>query len=549
MSIRRHLALLLVTVVIAIFSLGFVGLHQLQRNENHVRQLTENAMPGFLKASELASSLKTVQITVMSLIYAPDDVIAGQVRTKLDAARHSLQDEMAIQARLAASETEQGLVKQAQESVKNYFAAIDEVAEFRRQGNRVLAEASLEGSAAPYLSELEQILNTLRVEKERAKQQSTENLNEALENAIFILAITGGVTLVILSLLGIRLYRQIAKPLGDMGKTMAEIAATLDFTRRVPVQRKDEIGQSITAFNSLLETLQNSLVEMVQIIRNNEIATIEMHQAAISLSKIAETGNLSSKDIQSAVKEIQSQIEQINFNTTEAGTLTQDSGQKALQNSQVIHQAIDRTHSLSESVEVAAQKIFSLAGTGQLIAGQIREIRDIADQTNLLALNAAIEAARAGETGRGFAVVADEVRKLAERVTSTTQSITEHVGRIEKESAESSALIRTVVADMKQSIDLAHSAGSAMIEIESSTRQVVTVVEAIGEQVNTGHACSLEIVSQVETIDSIITEANIAASHTSNFADRIRDLSGSMVTIINRFRIAEVALGSSTGQS
>ena len=36
---------------------------------------------------------------------------------------------------------------------------------------------------------------------------------------------------------------------------MTEIAGSLDLTRRVPVTRKDEIGQAIKAFNSLLDTL------------------------------------------------------------------------------------------------------------------------------------------------------------------------------------------------------------------------------------------------------------------------------------------------------
>ena len=53
-----------------------------------------------------------------------------------------------------------------------------------------------------------------------------------------------------------RLHRNIVRPLRAMEGTMADIAASLDFTQRVTVTRNDEIGQSVRAFNSLLDTLQ-----------------------------------------------------------------------------------------------------------------------------------------------------------------------------------------------------------------------------------------------------------------------------------------------------
>ena len=40
--------------------------------------------------------------------------------------------------------------------------------------------------------------------------------------------------------------------------------------------RNDEIGQSVRAFNSLLDTLQHSLGAIVGIIRSNENAKAEM---------------------------------------------------------------------------------------------------------------------------------------------------------------------------------------------------------------------------------------------------------------------------------
>nr|WP_275983110.1 methyl-accepting chemotaxis protein [Propionivibrio soli] len=264
-----------------------------------------------------------------------------------------------------------------------------------------------------------------------------------------------------------------------------------------------------------------------------------MHQSAVTLADIASSGSVSSKEIQTAVQQVQAQISQICLNTRQAGDLTEASGQQAVMNSQIIRDAVDRIHALAQGIESAADKVFALAAAGQNIGGQIKEIREIADQTNLLALNAAIEAARAGETGRGFAVVADEVRKLAERVTAATLSITKQVAEIDATSALSTDLMQRVIAEMQHNLELTRSAGSAMAEIESSTREVVSVVDEIGEQVSVGQASSEAIVLQVNCIDSVISEANVAAENTKDFADQIRALSNQMTGIINRFRIGE----------
>ncbi len=202
-------------------------------------------------------------------------------------------------------------------------------------------------------------------------------------------------------------------------------------------------------------------------------------------------------------------------------------------------QTVDRIHALSRSIESAAERVYAMAQTGSNISSLVREIKEIADQTNLLALNAAIEAARAGESGRGFAVVADEVRKLAERVSAATQSIADQVDEISATSSASTELMRQVVADMSVNIDLASSAGHAMTDIESSAREVLSMVGQIGEQVSVGHASSKQIVAQVDTIEQLMSNANTAADHTRDFADTIRDFSGRMARIVSRFRINE----------
>ena len=539
MSIRRHLALLLVVASAALILLGGTAVYQFNRNDRVMRGLTESAMPGFLGSATLASNLRALQLSIAGLVDAPDNTVAAQFRDKVNTDKAQLAAELEAQLKFADGTVQRGLIEQSRESLKNYYEALDQTVGTRLTGQKAMAEALLAGSAGPYLQELEQILATLAVEKRRTQDEAVAAMAASLQNSLSILAAGTACGVVALVLLGLRLYRRITGPLLAMEGTMAEIADSLDFTRRVPVVRDDEIGQSIRAFNSLIETVQKSLSEMARVICSNERTAREMHQSAVTLARIASHSNTSSREIQTAVKEIQSQIDRIHDDTRQAGSLTELSGRQATENGEIIREAAERIHSLSTRIESAAERVSALAAAGNNIARQVKEIREIAEQTNLLALNAAIEAARAGESGRGFAVVADEVRKLAERVAIATQTISEQVLDIESTSSHSNDLMRHVVADMKRNIELTSVAGTAMADIESSARQVISVVDKIGRQVTVGHASSREIVDQMDTIEELMGRANAAASHTRDFADAIRAMSGSMAAIVNRFQIGE----------
>ncbi len=144
---------------------------------------------------------------------------------------------------------------------------------------------------------------------------------------------------------------------------------------------------------------------------------------------------------------------------------------------QIILQATDKMHSLSEQVQASSNQVQNLGEQTRQISSIVKTIKEIADQTNLLALNAAIEAARAGESGRGFAVVADEVRKLAERTSGSTTEISRMIESIQ---AESQAVIESMArsqAGAEDGVHLANGAGAAIQQIRAGARKVVDAVQ------------------------------------------------------------------------
>lgn len=538
MSIRRHLLLLLTVAAVALLGVGGAALQQFQRGANMTRVLTEQTVPAFLAAAEISSDLKSLHVVVSTSADETGSGTVEQLAERVAESQRTLRQQLEAQFATAIGDTQEGLIRQAMTSLDGYFEVVDQVIDLRKQGQPLIAGAVLAGNAAPQLQELEQVLSTLLVEKRRAKEDSLRAIDAAGQQAMLVISLVLLAALIVLVSLGHRLSRRITLPLREMEQAMVQISCDLDFTRRVPVSRDDEVGQSVRAFNALIDVVRRSLADMADVIRSNEIIAARMQRSALELVEIASGGSASSRDIQTAVKEVQAQMLRIDADTRQAGRATEISGRQATDNGRVIREAAERINALAGGVEAAAQRVYALAAASGKISSQLKEIHEIADQTNLLALNAAIEAARAGESGRGFAVVADEVRKLAERVTAATLSISEQVQGIDATAGDSTRQMQRVVEEISHNIALTSAAGDAMADIETAARQVVATVDQIGRQVAVGHASSAQIVAQVDTIEGLMRQAQNAADRTRECADSTRETSGRMSDIVGRFRIA-----------
>jgi len=329
MSIRHSLVSLIVITTTLLISIGMIGGDHFRRNTELIHSLTNDAIPGALIAADLSADLKQAELELIKLVIAPTPDIIERTEVSLRAQHASLSDSLQSLRQLPSSPTELGLIEHASQRLADYRASTEEVVGLARSGQRLLAEASLYANAAEYERELQQVLNTLRIEKRRGKDLAVDTLQAGLERTILVLGSAGGLTILVLIALVIRLHQSIVRPLRAMEGTMASIADSLDFTQRVPVTRNDEIGQSVQAFNALLDTLQRSLGAMIAIIRSNESATAEMHQSAQVVAHIASEGSDSSRRIHHAVHSIQQHILEIDRESRQAGRITEESSQAA----------------------------------------------------------------------------------------------------------------------------------------------------------------------------------------------------------------------------
>jgi len=258
MTIRQRITFLIVLTFLALGFIGIFAVMQSRGSASEVRTVTEGVVPSAMASMELMTQLKDVQIAAMSMVAAPDPATVETTRAELAARKATLQKALQSQMEQADSPAQRGLVKEAEESLSNYFASIDDTANFKLAGQTAMAEANLAATVEQYLREQGSIIETLQIEKRRSKDAAIAHMNASLGNTAQTLALVTGLAVVALTAIGIFLYRQITRPISDMEAKMTEIATSQDFTHRVPVQRMDEIGRSLVAFNTMIEKIQES---------------------------------------------------------------------------------------------------------------------------------------------------------------------------------------------------------------------------------------------------------------------------------------------------
>lgn len=285
MKIRHRITLLVVLAFVAIVLIGGYAVFQSRDNAGQVKSVTEGVVPSALATADLVSQLKDVRLGVMTVVTAPDASLATQSKEALEAQKTRLRETLAKQLQQADDERQRGLVQQAQESLNNYFTSIDEATQFKLSGQKEMAEAVFFAEVSMYQKEMEVIVETLRIEKNRVKDGAISTLNQSLSGTVTAIAIVTVLMMALLGGLGALLYRQITGPISRMQEMMSDIATHQDFTRRVPVDREDEIGRSIVAFNSMIARIEENSALLKQKTTDMQAMLQNMPQGILTLTE------------------------------------------------------------------------------------------------------------------------------------------------------------------------------------------------------------------------------------------------------------------------
>ena len=373
-------------------------------------------------------------------------------------------------------------------------------------------------------------------EKKQAKASSTAAKATSqtatwAQQAIFVAG------LVVLLLIGLSTYRAIMAPLELTRQTMDDIARERDFTRRVPIDSKDEIGSMVKGFNALIDRLQEAMRDIQARMTTVRGAVESLATAAQQVATSSANQSSSTSAMAASVEEMTVSISTVSASAAEAQKMAHQAGESSEQGGQIIERTAAEMGSIAASVSQASTVIQALGNESQQISTIVQVIKEVADQTNLLALNAAIEAARAGEHGRGFAVVADEVRKLAERTSKSTGDISTMIARMQSSANEAVNEMNRVVAQVESGQGLAQEAGSRIQEIRNEAVKVSEAISEISNALKEQSEASQDIARHVESVAQMTDENNAAAEETAAGAQRLDQLAREVAETIAQFKV------------
>ncbi len=387
--------------------------------------------------------------------------------------------------------------------------------------------------------------------------QVHENINRAQASAlkaasvsdrlILIAILLGVVVAFAFSLVMSRSITTMVQKTVDFAKTLA----SGDFSGRLDIDQKDEIGQLAMALNEMASRLQKMFANIQRGAETLIIASEELNRVSQQMtdgsdhtseksSLVATAAEEMSANMNSVAAAIEQASTNINMIATAIGEMTStvdEIAQNAERAQSITGKAVARAGSTTDNVN-------RLGEAAQQINKVTEVITEISEQTNLLALNATIEAARAGEAGKGFAVVANEIKELAKQTAEATQEIRSRIEGIQQttgntvtEIVEISEVINEINDTVSEIALSVEEQARTTREISDNISQASLGIQEVNENVAQGSVVVDEIARDIQEVKINAARSAEDSEEVKSNVDELTSLACEMKEMVANFNI------------
>ncbi len=420
------------------------------------------------------------------------------------------------------------------------------------EGKRI-AFAQTDGETKLYVSSPVNIEQKFHI-KQRWLVIFSQNKAEILDNSMYFLKVVSAIGVIFLIIMSAVVLlvssAMIIKPIKKSVTNLKQLSDG-DFTTKIDINSKDEIGELGTSMNGLsgqLQTIFQSIAEGINTLMSssrelNQISEIISDNSVTNAQKIENiTENTNNTNIQinnsaSLVKNTTENIKLVVQSTEGITSKIRNISQSTENGSQVTQNAVKKAKKVSEEV-------VSLGEAAEEISKVTDTISAISDQTNLLALNATIEAARAGEAGKGFAVVANEIKDLAKQTNDATNEISQRIIKVQDTTLNSVNAINEILNIINNTDEIMSQISNQVsdqlktsLEIFEQLNHTATEVQRVNENLTSSSGMVDEISTDMKEINKSAAEVKESSQSINSSVINISKLAETLETIVGKFKI------------